>query len=662
MKVIRILLFMSSAALAWGLAATAWATDIALSFELEPVAPVASPAEAAAAAPHGPGTALQGAGEENTENTTAPLPFPSGAAHPPIAHPGDVLPPAGIYGGSDGLALGEGRFPGNTAQHLPAPPPIADQARLARSLPDPEVLRPVDSAPRPQGSEAGWDGAPPSDGEKTQPLANAPEAADKILTFELAAQQPTPPTAAESPLMQTSGVEALLPQLFAGGTDSLVARAVGSAEGTRTPEGHRTPAYFGHVDPGNGVWNLGTFSYQHGARSPEEADARQLERLQRQSQALQQRAAELGVDLNREALINGIDLANQAPQAALDRESYLDWLRRAQLAGMTGRDAIVWARTRSFLDPDTRRWNAPGLGNNLDSIARDQERRANAIAAALTASPPNSEAPASTPVPPAPSPAAATPAPEAIDAVLGLDFQLATVAVAPPSLATAGATQEPEDTAAIADLPAPVPDPVPVDPSLAVREEGTAPTSEAIAPAVPATADPDGPQARGTEPTPAGDRPASDLLEAQLEAPEPRALADADPSGTDPSGTDPSGADVGGTGLPEPDASETEALPVAPEDREDVSAIAALPPAAPESPTAPASQPPATLGTLPQVKSQRHRSPLPTAAKPGLHRLPGALPVTTVFSPQEAIVIPDAAPPSAAEVDPESPTWAVPRG
>ncbi|OLP18842.1 hypothetical protein BST81_07950, partial [Leptolyngbya sp. 'hensonii'] len=67
--------------------------------------------------------------------------------------------------------------------------------------------------------------------------------------------------------------------LFQGGSFSLVAKAVGAAEGTRTPDGGRTWAYYGHRDPGNGVWNLGSFSYQHGADSPAEADVKQLRRL-----------------------------------------------------------------------------------------------------------------------------------------------------------------------------------------------------------------------------------------------------------------------------------------------------------------------------------------------------------------------------------------------
>lgn len=181
---------------------------------------------------------------------------------------------------------------------------------------------------------------------------------------------------------QNQDIEA---KLFEGGSDSLVARAVGSAEGTRTPEGHRNPAYYGHVDPGNGVWNLGSFSYQHGASSPEEADAKQLARLRQQAQVLQQKAIARNLELTLEERLNGIDLANQAPMAALGRGGYIDWLDQAHDMGMRGSDAVLWARTRSFLDPDTSTWDAPGLGNNLHRISSDQERRQLAIARAIEA-------------------------------------------------------------------------------------------------------------------------------------------------------------------------------------------------------------------------------------------------------------------------------------
>ena len=75
-------------------------------------------------------------------------------------------------------------------------------------------------------------------------------------------------------------------------------------------------AYYGHVDPGNHKWNLGSFSYQHGAKSPAEADAKQLKRLYKQALTLRQQASQCQVNLSLAEELNGIDLANQAPLAA----------------------------------------------------------------------------------------------------------------------------------------------------------------------------------------------------------------------------------------------------------------------------------------------------------------------------------------------------------
>lgn len=175
-----------------------------------------------------------------------------------------------------------------------------------------------------------------------------------------------------------------LDRLFKGDSDSLVAVAVGSAEGTRTPDGGKNSAYQGHTDPGNGVWNLGSFSYQHGANSPEEADAKQLARLRSQSQTILDKAAARGLELSLEEKLNAIDLANQAPKAALDEYGgYIDWLADARASGLGGNEAILWARVHSFLDPYTQTWNAPGLGNSEERITSDQERRMLAIAKAI---------------------------------------------------------------------------------------------------------------------------------------------------------------------------------------------------------------------------------------------------------------------------------------
>jgi hypothetical protein len=241
--------------------------------------------------------------------------------------------------------------------------------------------------------------------EKTAPVAKPVE-----LTFDLPAPGTANPLVQQTPMqrvqpapvqpvpVQPTPVQPVQPvpqplqqrenytldDLFAGNSDSLVAVAVGSAEGTRTPEGDRNPGYYGHTDPGNGVWNLGTFSYQHDADSPEAADAKQLNRLQDQAQVMQAKAAAQGLTLTLEETLNGIDLANQAPKAVLDQDGYVDWLAKAHQKGLDGTDAILWARTQSFIDPKTQQWNAPGLDNDADRISRDQERRMMAIADAIS--------------------------------------------------------------------------------------------------------------------------------------------------------------------------------------------------------------------------------------------------------------------------------------
>ncbi len=208
-----------------------------------------------------------------------------------------------------------------------------------------------------------------------KPSRGEVEATEKNLTAR------TPPPQPDISSVLADSTDAI----FAGGSDSIVAKTVGHAEGTRSLNGSKTRAYYGHVDPGNGVWNLGSFSYQHcdASCTPNEADDRQLRRLRGQSQVLGQRAASKGIRLTLEERLNGIDLANQAPLAALDQGGYVDWLSAAHQKGMTGSSAVLWARTYSFLNPRTQRWDAPGLGNRYGSIADDQERRRAAIARAL---------------------------------------------------------------------------------------------------------------------------------------------------------------------------------------------------------------------------------------------------------------------------------------
>ncbi|WP_416674568.1 hypothetical protein [Egbenema bharatensis] len=275
----------------------------------------------------------------------------------------------------------------------PAPPPLPSESSpfaFPEDLPDealfePEPAKPViglDFTPPPAKVESPDFSTPPA--APTDPSARELKLPEPETEAESIA--PPPPDAARSPDAAGSK-DVSLDALFAGEADSLVAIAVGSAEGTRTPHGGKNPAYYGHTDPGNGVWNLGSFSYQHGAATPEEADTKQLARLRSQAETILRKAAAQGLVLSLEEKLNGIDLANQAPKAVLDSAGYVEWLAEAHKRGMTGTEAILWARVQSFIDPRTQTWDAPGLGNSESRITRDQERRMLEIAKAIQSYP-----------------------------------------------------------------------------------------------------------------------------------------------------------------------------------------------------------------------------------------------------------------------------------
>ena len=173
--------------------------------------------------------------------------------------------------------------------------------------------------------------------------------------------------------------------LFKGGSNSSVSKSVGLAEGTRTIKGGKTPAYYRHPDPGNGVINVGTFSYQHAASSPEDADSKQIPVLKAQAIKILVAARKMGITMTLAEAVNGVDLYNQAPKAVWERGGYLDTLKKAKSQNFTGEKAIIEARTKAFWNPNTMKWDAEGLGSNEDSVRHDQTRRAGAISQALDA-------------------------------------------------------------------------------------------------------------------------------------------------------------------------------------------------------------------------------------------------------------------------------------
>ena len=154
-------------------------------------------------------------------------------------------------------------------------------------------------------------------------------------------------------------------------SDEILKCAIGNAEGTKNDDCSPNPAYFGHIDPGNGAANLGAFSYQHGASSPEEADAKQLERLRKAEADLQQQAVDkFGQPLSKAALASALDLWNQAPLAGDD------FVMRLTTADPSPQE-IIDARSQAFIGPDGL--DAPGLGNSMTNVQHDQTRRTNEV-------------------------------------------------------------------------------------------------------------------------------------------------------------------------------------------------------------------------------------------------------------------------------------------
>lgn len=162
--------------------------------------------------------------------------------------------------------------------------------------------------------------------------------------------------------------------------DSLISRAIGYSEGNRTLSGGKTDSYYGHRDPGNGARNQGTFSYQHGAPSSEEADRRWLQELRGQIPRYENAARNAGLDPNNPLLASSyFDLYTQSPRAA---GNFLGKLPELARRGVTPEN-IADLRVDSYVNPRTGRLDAPGFGNSEQRLRRDQERRTNAVNAVV---------------------------------------------------------------------------------------------------------------------------------------------------------------------------------------------------------------------------------------------------------------------------------------
>lgn len=249
--------------------------------------------------------------------------------------------------------------------------------------------------------------APPSNSTASSSSPPPISTASSPLNFTPTASPPPPASSPSSPPLSSSSPAppiashptATDDQLFNGGSESLVARTVGAAEGTRTAEGGKTSLWEHHTDPGNFVENCGTFSYQfgYGRMSPEDCDQQQMAKIRRHYEdTILPQAQAAGIELDLLEKLNGIDLANQAPLAVTQSGGYVDRLVAEKQKGVQGSEAILEARVMSFCNPERGDgtppscWEASGLRAYDDiskeaSIRHDQQRRMDMIDRALAA-------------------------------------------------------------------------------------------------------------------------------------------------------------------------------------------------------------------------------------------------------------------------------------
>ena len=152
---------------------------------------------------------------------------------------------------------------------------------------------------------------------------------------------------------------------------------IGLNEGTRTPNGGYTQAYYGHSDPISG-YNQGSFSAQQGYNSPQQADRAWMGKVNSATGAYflpAMRAAGLqrgtaGFD---RLLFNLQDAYIQSPEAVTASGGLLDRIPEMVQRGLTI-EAIAKSRADSYINPTTGRLET-GFAN-YTALLKDQRSRA----------------------------------------------------------------------------------------------------------------------------------------------------------------------------------------------------------------------------------------------------------------------------------------------
>jgi tape measure domain-containing protein len=186
-------------------------------------------------------------------------------------------------------------------------------------------------------------------------------------------------TSSGAGVLDRKGIDSLM----AGGTDSPIAKIIGMAEGNRKADGSMRKSYYGHVDPGNNKFNIGSFSAQGSLNkgTPEASDKAVIEQMLRPLISDFARQAEkTGVALTPKVLFNYLDSYNQSPLAAKEARSGPTFFNSlGDLKGKENDDGAIMALRRKMYEASGQTRIA-GL-----TVKEDQGRRMEEIRAALGA-------------------------------------------------------------------------------------------------------------------------------------------------------------------------------------------------------------------------------------------------------------------------------------
>ena len=162
--------------------------------------------------------------------------------------------------------------------------------------------------------------------------------------------------------------------------------AIGVNEGTRTLDGGTTSHFRGHIDPGDGALNRGTFSYapeRFGTdpnMTPEQADIEYMSNLtaaqNKYAPILEQMGYQPGTQDYAIAMFNILDLTVQAP---LTVPEFVNIGLKNLVGQPLNRNNVGDARAYAFYHPVTGQLHAEGFKNNFEALRADQRARSMTI-------------------------------------------------------------------------------------------------------------------------------------------------------------------------------------------------------------------------------------------------------------------------------------------